>query len=323
MKICWDNLEKLRYNKKTDRWYGKGSYYVYVDSCEYCGEPFLSQKGKGRFCDQTCFKKSDEYVEKIKSVHTGKKLTKEHIEIISKIHKGKTVTQETRNKMSEISKDGYKNGRKHPLLGKHHSEETKKKLSNYKGRNTSNWKGGVIENKIPLYDTYASQLDWCEEVRRNPDNPNILEVRCTHCNKWFIPTLDSTRRRVGYFKGYYNCEYRFYCSDKCKCSCSIYGKTLQTLMKEDAIRAGRLKWVGLDREVQHELRQMVLERDNHTCRKCGATDKPLHCHHIEPVAINPIESADMDNCMTLCTDCHKEVHQKEGCKYGQLRIDVC
>ena len=21
MKICWDNLEKLRYNKKTNKWY--------------------------------------------------------------------------------------------------------------------------------------------------------------------------------------------------------------------------------------------------------------------------------------------------------------
>jgi 5-methylcytosine-specific restriction endonuclease McrA len=75
--------------------------------------------------------------------------------------------------------------------------------------------------------------------------------------------------------------------------------------------------------VQHELRQMVLARDNYTCKNCGSKDKPLHCHHIYPASIDPIESADLDNCMTLCEDCHKEVHKKDGCRYSQLRIEVC
>lgn len=31
------------------------------------------------------------------------------------------------------------------------------------------------------------------------------------------------------------------------------------------------------------------------------------------VEINPIESADVDNCITLCVDCHQKVHQQDGC----------
>jgi 5-methylcytosine-specific restriction endonuclease McrA len=67
---------------------------------------------------------------------------------------------------------------------------------------------------------------------------------------------------------------------------------------------------------------MVLERDGHQCIKCGSKEG-LQCHHIDPVATNPIESADLDNCVTLCMECHREVHQKDGCRYGQLRVELC
>jgi 5-methylcytosine-specific restriction endonuclease McrA len=101
----------------------------------------------------------------------------------------------------------------------------------------------------------------------------------------------------------------------------VYGKSPETIMKEDAIRAGRLPWLELTREIQPELRNMVLERDNNQCVKCGNKEN-LQCHHILPAATDPIESADMDNCITLCKDCHKEVHQQDGCRYGQLRICI-
>ena len=93
-------------------------------------------------------------------------------------------------------------------------------------------------------------------------------------------------------------------------------------MKEDAIRAGRLPWLELGREVQPELRQMVLERDGHKCVNCNKTNN-LHCHHIMPVAIEPLLSADIDNCITLCIECHKEAHTKDGCRYGQLHMKEC
>ena len=49
MKLCWDNLEKLRYNKNTGRWYeyrgirsnGKKYQYAfeYKDNCLNCNKP--------------------------------------------------------------------------------------------------------------------------------------------------------------------------------------------------------------------------------------------------------------------------------------------
>lgn len=65
MKICWDNLEKLRYNKKTNKWYKGTATYVYMDSCNECGEPFLTiYTNEGYFCSISCARKKNKHAEK-------------------------------------------------------------------------------------------------------------------------------------------------------------------------------------------------------------------------------------------------------------------
>jgi len=264
MKICWDNLEEFKYNKKKYTLRRKNKTY-YFKVCKNCGEEYFGYKNS-KFCNKNCSNK----------------------------------------------------GENNPFFNKHHTEKHKIKMhNNMKGDKCHFWKGGYHSKGIPLYDTYAPQLEWCEEVRRSPTDKNILEVRCVKCNEWFIPTLINVDHRIQHLKNNRLSENKFYCSDNCKNSCSIYGKKPETLMKEDAIRAGRLDWLELNREVQPELRKMVLERDKYQCVKCGSKG-PLHCHHIYPVSINPIESADVDNCITYCVDCHKEAHQKDGCKIKDL-----
>lgn len=57
MKICWDNLERLRYSHKSKKWYNRNTAYIYKESCLVCGEPFLAQYRKGtdpQFCDGSC-----------------------------------------------------------------------------------------------------------------------------------------------------------------------------------------------------------------------------------------------------------------------------
>jgi hypothetical protein len=44
----------------------------------------------------------------------------------------------------------------------------------------------------------------------------------------------------------------------------------------------------------------------------------LECHHIEGILYNPIESADVDMCVTLCENCHNYIHSQRGCKYSDL-----
>jgi len=238
MKICWDNLEGLVYNKNTQRWYRNNKYiYEYKEECINCGAPFLSDiYNIGKYCCVGC---------------AG----------LSKLYDGR---------------DGDKKV--------------------------------YYASDIPIYNTYAPQINYVEEVRRAPEDKNVLQVKCAYCGKWYTPTLRSIKNRINMLWGRLGGECRLYCSEGCKRECpTFYQQKFPKGFKK-----------ATSREVQPELRQLVLKRDNYTCQICDST-KSLHCHHIEGVEQNPIESADIDMCITLCKSCHKWVHSKEGCKYYQLR----
>jgi hypothetical protein len=68
------------------------------------------------------------------------------------------------------------------------------------------------------------------------------------------------------------------------------------------------KWVELKRD--------VLVRDNYACRKCNykLSDDWYKCigldvHHIIPASEEMALYLDIDNCITLCKNCHKEIHK--------------
>jgi len=173
----------------------------------------------------------------------------------------------------------------------------KTKIKEYNKDYKKNYLGSFVS-----FRTYQPQLEPYGVVCRE-HNHNILETKCWYCGKWFIPTNQQIQQKAASIKGYGFGECNLYCSEGCKYSCSTYGQHLYPKDHKPAT----------SREVQPQLRKLVLERDNWTCQKCGSTDE-LHCHHIDPVINNPIESADVDNCITYCVECHKEAHQQDGCK---------
>jgi len=294
MKICWDNLEGLRYIGQG-RWRKGYNIYVYKEACRLCGEPFIGQR-KNEICTKFCANKGKN------NPQYGRKGKKS-------VRYGMIHSEETKKRISR-SRKGKCSGEDHPMWGKHHTEETKKKLSDVLSNIYS-------KKDIPLYDVFVLQLDWCEPVRRNQEDPNILEIKCTWCGRWYIPTVNAAHHRSQYLKGNYNSESRFYCSDGCKQNCPIYGKRPETLIREDAVRAGRHPWWELNREIQPELRKMVFKRDGWECIKCGS-NKSLHCHHLEGIRWAPLESADIDQCITVCKECHKKIHKKDGCGYHEM-----
>lgn len=181
------------------------------------------------------------------------------------------------------------------------SKATIKRFS--KKSNHPRWKGGVNKSNLPLYATYNKQLIIDNTSKIKVDGLALLQVVCTYCNKWFIPKTHNVRNRVVAInrdpttRGFG--ESRFYCSSGCKKACPIFGMRKY----ERGVKS------TTSREVQPSLRKLVLERDNWTCQKCSGVDIELHCHHIDPVINNPIESADVDNCITLCKTCHIEIHK--------------
>lgn len=163
-------------------------------------------------------------------------------------------------------------------------------------------------NGYSLYTTFSKKLTTDENPILSKDGI-YLEVKCKYCGKYFKPTNTQVVRRIQALEGQMEGDGSIYCSAGCKKACPIYNQKKYSKGYKKAT----------SREVQSELRKMVLERDNFTCQKCEESDIELHCHHITGVEQNPIESADIDNCITLCKECHREVHKQPKCKYYELR----
>ena len=60
-------------------------------------------------------------------------------------------------------------------------------------------------------------------------------------------------------------------------------------------------------EQRASFRDAVFKRDNYTCQKCGAEGGKLNAHHMKPVSSYPSLSMNVDNGITLCEDCHRQI----------------
>ena len=58
-------------------------------------------------------------------------------------------------------------------------------------------------------------------------------------------------------------------------------------------------------------RENVFKRDNYTCKKCGKRGVEIQAHHVKPWALYPALRYEVNNGITLCNECHKEIHKKE------------
>jgi len=182
---------------------------------------------------------------------------------------------------------------------------------NHSGKKNVNWIGG---SECYGYETAKREISFAEKVRRDPENKKAVQVKCTLCKKWFTPTqLQVTTRRSGLL-GKVQSEGRFYCSDECKGNCSIF--------KKQKYPKGFHPTDERQEIVDPEIRNLVLDRDDHQCQKCGETED-LCVHHIEGVMQSPITANDIDNCITLCTLCHAEIHSQPGCTYYDYQRDSC
>ena len=173
---------------------------------------------------------------------------------------------------------------------------------------------GVIKSGIPLYDTFYWKLNKIEECYRDLLNEKILNVKCSQCGKIFRPSLKGVYARIRAINNLGKGECRFYCSTECKDSCPVFLKS--------KYRKGESP-LGKNRFGVALWRNMVLERDNYTCQKCGLVSPNgvgLEAHHYQDaVACAPVLSCDIDNGITLCEKCHVAAHQIEGCTIQDIK----
>lgn len=161
---------------------------------------------------------------------------------------------ELRDKKGRFAKGNqvfHKNG----MLGKRHSEETKKKMS-------ESQKGKYHSDKTKLKISLKSKgrmLGW----KHNEETKIKLSImkQGDKCHFW---------------KG---------------------GITPET------------KRLRMSKQLR-EWRNNVFERDNFICRKCNKKGGHLNAHHIVSWATCPEKRFDIDNGITLCLNCHRELHKR-------------
>ncbi len=108
--------------------------------------------------------------------------------------------------------------------------------------------------------------------------------------------------------------------------CQQYGE-LTRLIDEMVAEGGPASFEGSNEpiDMDHDeiwvfLQWRILARDAHTCQKCLVADDPdrqymsLHVHHIVPR--NQGGTDHPRNLITLCGDCHREVHRG---RFGYVR----
>lgn len=242
--------------------------------CNGCGkevERYPSQCLKTIYCSKECMR-NYQAKNKIKyeCEFCGKVVIKNKSDYIEKYHHFCSV--ECKNEYHKIHDCGTNN----KFYGKHHSEETKKKISKSKtgkltGKDSYNW------------NRQAIRCDYCGN--KIEKIPYLIHRSCHHfcsveCHgKWKSENL------VGENNPSWN-----------------HNKSIEDRQKERKY------------EEYYNWRKSVFIRDNYTCQCCGKCTGDLVAHHLDGYNWCINKRTDINNGVTLCTICHSDFHNFYG--YG-------
>lgn len=84
-----------------------------------------------------------------------------------------------------------------------------------------------------------------------------------------------------------------------------------TLKRKSPVKSGTMKNKSNKRiSVTNETYDFVVKRDNYSCRLCGSTNW-IQLHHILYRSQRKDLINDISNCIMLCYDCHRLVHNNK------------
>ncbi len=254
---------------------------------------------------------SIETINKWKKSSTERKHSEFSKNKISEANKGKIRSEKTKkqisNKLKKIWKDEFS------IFNTKDFKEKKSKASRYTLKD--------YQNKYP----YFCKIEDLKEDKNGNIYAHCKYNECINSKEnggWFIPTsyqLSYRKWAIEHPDG--NEAAYLYCSEYCKQNCTLSGKSIVGLIKEDQIRAGIIKEEYYTSEEYQTWRKEVLKRSNNLCEYC---EQPAeHCHHIEPQKLQPYLSLDPDNGLACCKECHYKYGHKDECSTGNLAHKVC
>jgi len=132
--------------------------------------------------------------------------------------KNKTYYNNNKEKILETQREYYKENAENIIL--------RTKLYSIKNQDTRLQYLRKYRNAFVKYDTYFKKLEKYDECRQDPENTDLLQVRCTYCNRWFNPTNIDINNRILAISNLLKGENRLYCSNGCKSACPIFGRKM-------------------------------------------------------------------------------------------------
>jgi len=174
----------------------------------------------------------------------------------------------------------------------------------------------TIKEKYPFFSKV-------EEMRYNPDKSKEIQVHCKNHNcknskekgGWFTPTLMQIQCRKNQLeKQDGNDGSYFYCCQKCKEVCPLYGLQNDPYTDTDKPHTSA---------ELNTLNQFVLKRDSEICHYCG--EHATIVHHLRPQKLEPFFALDPDYAISVCAKCHYKYGHPTGSKHstGNLAKLVC
>ena len=143
-----------------------------------------------------------------------------------------------------------------------------------------------------------------KEFKGQPDNANRFCSRDCYDINHCIVEKTRTCPVCG-------CRFNAKASEDKYCSWECYNSDRHMPSGED-----HWNWQGgkedtRDSSKSKQWRLAVYKKDDYKCQKCGCTEK-LNAHHIYAWAHYEELRYDINNGITLCEDCHKNIHKQYG-----------
>lgn len=175
--------------------------------------------------------------------------------------------------------------------GFHHTEESKRKnslshLGNTCGfkKGKPSWNKGLKTGIVPKTAFKKGQISW------NKGTKGLMPIPWNKGTKGMmpIPWNKGKKGMIGFWEGKRIPQISGANHYRWKGGVSSENEKLRTKFKET-------------------IQKRVLKRDNYTCQLCGIRGVVLHVDHIQSWAEYPDLRFCIDNCRTLCAECHYKI----------------
>lgn len=231
------------------------------------------------------------------------------LDVIRKPDKGNWY-QENKDKVLSRSKKRYEE-KKEEILAKCKEyrnnniekirEIDKRWYSNNKARASSN---SVRHRMSPAkFSAFGGRLPAEDGV---VENNGLVTILCKHCRKRFTPTTGQCHSRIAATVSTVKGDSNFYCSEKCKRSCSIYGVSKFRRGEKNTTEAAR----SCQNSMRKNLKLMQCDSVGHNyCERCGDIID-VDMHHTLPVGEHGVAGNESSAMILLRAGCHVYLHSQ-------------